>query len=126
MLTRYEWPFLAIGQHEDYLTFAGLRSLSPLALISATALDTLFFHTDSRTGQRLCTITDDTRYVRQDRCVDGGQVQLAGGGLTKSRTIGTASWPVGAAKIKAKRCVLLVEGMPDLLAAVQVIGGGPV
>ena len=117
----FDWP-LGIGTHDDYLRFATLRGLDPVSLITATALNLFFFLDDLRGGQRICVVTDDARYVRQDRRVDGQQLAFNGDRAAKCRTIGAASWPVGAANIGAKPVVLLVEGMPDLLAAVQVIG----
>lgn len=120
-LCQNQWNYLSIGTHSDYLKFAKLRGLSVEALITATALD-LFFFLHGKENQRLCTVTDNARYVRQDRCIDGSEVIRADGGKAKNRTIGSASWPVGAANIGDRRAVLLVEGLPDLLAAVQVIG----
>ena len=70
---------------------------------------------------RICVFTDNARYVRQDRYTDGRPFELKGGGYAKGRTLGTASWPVGAANIGSKSVVLLVEGSTDLLAAAQGI-----
>jgi hypothetical protein len=117
-LVRHDWA-LGAGSHQDYLDLAALRRLDAMALITATAHGLLFFTTDA--GARLYTVTDNARHVRQDRRLDGAEVTLAGGGITKSRSLGTASWPVGAANVGNKPVVLLVEGMPDLLAAAQVI-----
>lgn len=120
-LCRHDWPFLNAGIPGDYQRFAQLRGLEVDTLFVARALDLLFFHQDRRTGKRLCTITDHARYVRQDRCSDGSDISFSNGGTSKSRTIGKASWPVGAANIGGRQSVLLVEGMPDLLAAIEVI-----
>ena len=121
---RHLYPFnwqLDIGTHDDYLRFAALRGLNPVSLITATALELFYFSDDWRGGQRICTVTDNARYVRQDRRVDGQHLIVDGYRTTKCRTIGTASWPVGAANIGTKPVVLLVEGLPDLLAAIQII-----
>ena len=120
-LVSFSWPFLEIGSGDDYTTFAQLRGLDPMTLITATALELFQFFTDHKSGQRLCTLTDSARYVRQDRSVTGEDVALSMGGAAKTRTIGKAAWPVGAADIGSKPVVLLTEGMPDLLAAIQVI-----
>ena len=119
-LVAHIWPFLEIGSPDDYLRFGQLRGLDPVALISATASGLFHFFTDRNSNQRLCTVTDSARFVRQDRTLTGEDVLLSHG-ASKSRTIGKASWPVGAADIGTKRVVLLTEGMPDLLAAVQII-----
>ena len=120
-LVSHLWPFLEIGSQADYLHFARLRGLDPMALIDATAFGLFHFFTDRKNGQRLCTVTDSARYVRQDRSVTGEEVALSAGGTAKTRSIGKATWPVGAADIGSKPVVLLAEGMPDLLAAIQVI-----
>ena len=89
-------------------------------MITATALR-LFFSDDWQDGQRICTVTDLARHVRQDRRVDSQLLVFADERTAKCRAIGAGSWPVGAANIGSRSIVLLVEGMPDLLAAVQVI-----
>lgn len=116
----HEWRSLVAGSPDDYVRFAKLRGLDPVALMAATALGLLFFQ-DDYPRDRLCVITDNSRHARQDRPIDGGWIRPQAGGVAKSRTLGTASWPIGAANIGRKPAVLLVEGMPDLLAAAQVI-----
>ena len=61
------------------------------------------------------------RYVRQDRTLDGSDVQLKNGCTSRARTIGKPSWPVGLANAGNQPIILLVEGSPDLLAAVHLI-----
>ena len=116
----HNWHSLVVGSPDDYARFAKLRGLNPVALMAATAMGLLFFQ-DDYPRDRLCVITDNARHTRQDRPIDGGWIKPLAGGITKSRTLGTGSWPIGAANIGHKPVVLLVEGMPDLLAAMQVI-----
>ena len=115
------WNTLVVGTHYDYWCYAKLRGLNPESLMRATAMGLFFFKETSRRVLGVCTITDHARYVRQDRCVLGGTLATKTGERIKNRTIGAASWPVGAANIGDKPVVLLVEGLPDLLSMVQVI-----
>jgi hypothetical protein len=115
------WNTLLQGSYGDYENFAKLRGLQPVALMLAHAMGLFFFMERNPRVVGICTITDNARCARQDRCSNGGYLALKTGESAKSRTIGMASWPIGAANIAHKPVVMLVEGMPDLLAAVQVI-----
>ncbi len=64
----------------------------------------------------LISVTDSARVSRADRNRDGSPVKLADGKETKSRTLGRANWPIGAANIGDLPAVILTEGFSDLLA----------
>ena len=61
-------------------------------------------------------ITDSARYVRADRNLDGSPVRLSSGSVTKSRTLGFATWPVGVSDLEDRKSVILTEGFSDFLA----------
>lgn len=62
-------------------------------------------------------VTDDSRWVAQFRRLDGEVYPKKEGDGFKTYTSGTAKWPIGAAEIGRRPCVILVEGGPDMLAA---------
>lgn len=62
-------------------------------------------------------VTDDSRWVAQFRRLDGELYPAKDKEGFKTYTEGTAKWPIGAAEIGHRPCVLLVEGGPDMLAA---------
>ncbi|MEX0331450.1 MAG: toprim domain-containing protein [Puniceicoccaceae bacterium] len=64
----------------------------------------------------LISITDLARVARADRNRDGTPVQLSNGSKTKSRSLGRANWPIGAANIGDRSTVILTEGFSDFLA----------
>lgn len=118
-LTAYNWPLLQKGSTEDIKRLSVLREIGKEGLQLASRLDILWFFNDQY-GNRYWSVTDDGRHVRQDRRLDGKDIQLKDGNTTRSRTIGRPSWPVGLANAD-KPIVLLVEGSPDLLAAFHLI-----
>jgi hypothetical protein len=67
---------------------------------------------------RCWTIIDETKNVAEFRRLDNGR-HMRKNGEVGPKTWSTAgkSWPVGAAAIRDRRRVLLVEGGPDMLAA---------
>lgn len=66
-------------------------------------------------------ITDGTRRVAEYRRLDGEKYVRADGSGIKAWSTAGKSWPVGAEEIGARLCVLLVEGGPDCLAALQFL-----
>jgi hypothetical protein len=62
-------------------------------------------------------VTDDARWVAQFRRLDGDLYPAKDKEGFKTYTEGTAKWPVGAAEIGHRPCVIVVEGGPDMLAA---------
>lgn len=64
-------------------------------------------------------VTDDARWVAQFRRLDGEPYTPRGEGSKdpfKSWTLGTATWPLGAAELRNRMGVILVEGGADMLA----------
>jgi hypothetical protein len=71
-----------------------------------------------RVGPVRCWIVaDGSGMAMQARRLDGEAWPRADGGSFKAWTIGSARWPLGAGLIGNRRCVALVEGGPDILAA---------
>jgi hypothetical protein len=66
---------------------------------------------------RCWIVADRSGMAAQVRRFDGESWPRHGGGGFKAWTIGSARWPVGANLIAKRRCVALVEGGPDILAA---------
>ncbi len=65
-------------------------------------------------------VTDAERRVAQFRRLDGVKYVIRQGekeNEVKAWTKGSPAWPLGCAEMGAKRCVLLVEGGADMLAA---------
>lgn len=62
-------------------------------------------------------VSDHMRYVAQFRRLDGANFTTKDGGSIKCWTKGSPTWPLGAAEIGERGCVLLVEGGADMLAA---------
>ena len=116
----HKWSFLEKGSDEDLEQLSALRDIGIEGLQLASQLNLLWFFTDGH-GKRCWTVTDSVRYVRQDRTLDGSDVQLKNGCTSRARTIGKPSWPVGLANAGNQPIILLVEGSPDLLAAVHLI-----
>lgn len=67
-------------------------------------------------------VTDGERCVAEFRRLDGEKYALRDGAIKSWSTAGK-HWPVGAAEIGARPCVLLVEGGPDMLAAYHFLWG---
>lgn len=63
-----------------------------------------------------CAI-DVTRNVAEFRRLDNGRYQRQDGGEIKAWSTCGKSWPLGAAAMNGRPCVMLVEGGPDMLAA---------
>lgn len=66
-------------------------------------------------------ITDGTRRVAEFRRLDGEKYVRADGTGIKAWSTAGKSWPVGATDIGARACVMLVEGGPDCLAAIDLL-----
>ncbi len=62
-------------------------------------------------------VTDRERRVAQFRRLDGAMFTRRDGKQIKAWTKGSPTWPLGAAEMGDRRCVLLVEGGADMLAA---------
>lgn len=62
-----------------------------------------------------CAI-DETRAVAEFRRLDNGRYPRQDGGEIKSWSTAGKAWPLGAAAMNGRPCVMLVEGGPDMLA----------
>lgn len=67
--------------------------------------------------------TDSSRWNAQARRMDGQPWHLSSGAEAKAKTLpgSLASWPIGAADIGNAKVVLMLEGPPDLLAAMTAV-----
>ena len=68
-------------------------------------------------------LTDATRNTAEFRRLDGKKYLRADGGEIKAWSTRGKNWPIGAAAMGERLCVLLVEGGPDLLAAYHFLHG---
>lgn len=68
-------------------------------------------------------VTDEERRVAEFRRLDGGRYPVQGSEGIKAWSTSGKSWPIGAAEMGRRRCVLLVEGGPDILAAYHFLWG---
>lgn len=68
-------------------------------------------------------VTDDTRRTAEFRRLDGLKYQRRDGDEIKAWSTRGKSWPLGAADMGHRRCVILVEGGPDMLAAYHFLHG---
>lgn len=68
-------------------------------------------------------VTDDTRHVCEYRRLDGERYPMRDGDGIKAYSTAGKSWPLGAAELGQRKCVLLVEGGPDMLAAYHFLWG---
>jgi hypothetical protein len=67
-------------------------------------------------------ITDGSGHVAQFRRLDGELYEWSPERKIKAWTKGSPSWPVGLGRLKSEvRNILVVEGGPDLLAAIQFL-----
>jgi hypothetical protein len=68
-------------------------------------------------------ITDEERRVAEFRRIDGDRYPVKGGEGIKSWSTAGKNWPIGSAELGNRRCVLWVEGGPDVLAAYHFLWG---
>ena len=111
---------------KDVERVAALRGIDPLA-VQLAALEGLLWKGE-KLGHESWVITDSTRWNAQFRRFDGQHYYL--GAIGKEvKTLGVkggwAAWPVGLSAIcefkRRFQRVVMVEGMPDMLAGFQVI-----
>lgn len=67
-----------------------------------------------------CAI-DETRFTAEFRRLDNGMYPKQDGGEIKAWGCAGKNWPLGAASLNGRKCVLLVEGGPDMLAAYDLL-----
>lgn len=67
--------------------------------------------------------TDDERRVCEYRRLDGEKYPIKDGEGIKAYSTAGKAWPLGAAEMGQRKCVMLVEGGPDMLAAFHFLAG---
>jgi hypothetical protein len=110
------------GSPEQIARLAALRDISAGALELASRSGILVFGLHS--GHEVFGVTDASGNALEVRRLDGQPFPANGMvGERKSHSIKASckSWPVGLANLGERKTVLLVEGLPDLLAAFEVI-----
>lgn len=113
-----ELPAMDEGTAAEHRQLAGLRGLSIEAIRLALGRGLLRFF-DSR-ERRAWIVTDPDRWAAQARRLDGGRwKRLTGQPKAWTLAGSRASWPVGFADAVTRARVALVEGGPDMLAALH-------
>jgi hypothetical protein len=112
------FPPMDRGSADDLARLADLRRLSGASLFIATSVGLLRFA--NLRGQRAWIITDDERVNAQARRLDGQPWEHI---AAKAWTLpgSWASHPIGRRLAQHYPKVLLVEGGPDLLAALDFV-----
>ncbi len=103
-------------------TLCKLRRIHPLGVVLAQMHGVLVF--GRLAGQDVYGVTDSSGHVLEVRRLDGEQFPSYGTlPERKSHAVkgSRKDWPVGLAEVGSKGTVLLVEGVPDLLAAFEVV-----
>lgn len=114
-------PDLDEGNAAEHLALAKLRGLMAPSIAAAMARGFLRFCWWNE--KRSWIVTDKTRVNAQVRHLDGSPLfHNAAGNPVKAQTVSSSwsRWPLGAADIR-HRDVLICEGGPDFLAAVELI-----
>ncbi len=110
------------GTRAELTILAKLRNLNREAVEVASERGLLHFGTmqDGDSTITAWIITDGTRRNGQARRLDGLCWQsLPGEPKAKTLPGSSAAWPVGVTEVAAYSCIALVEGGPDLLAALH-------
>ena len=110
-----ELPALDGGTEEERERLANLRGLRPETIASAIGSGHLGF--TERDGERFWVVTDRVRINAQVRRCDGKPLW----GKMKAQTIDDswAAWPLASSEIRTGH-VLLAEGGPDFLSAIEL------
>lgn len=113
-----ELPAMDEGTPAEHRQLVSLRSLNIEAINLALGRGLLRF-CDSREGRAWC-VTDADRWAAQARRLDGERWQRLTGRPKAWTLAGSrASWPIGFADAVTRERVAVVEGGPDLLAALH-------
>jgi hypothetical protein len=72
-LKSYDWPLTQKGSTEDIKRLSALRDIGIQGLQLASRLGILWFFNDQY-GNRCWSVTDNARHVRQDRKLDGSDI----------------------------------------------------
>ena len=117
-------PPLNLPTLADCEAIAACRGLLPRAVLNAAA-DGMLFVCEQWRGARCWALTDASRWNAFFRRMDGEPFTLADGTTAKTLGIkgGFVSWPVGLplATEHDFKCLAMVEGAPDALAAYQIL-----
>lgn len=116
-----ELPALREPTGGEIDAIAELRGLHP-AGVELAAMAGLLFVTRWK-GESVWAVSDASRWNAQFRKFDGSPFSLRGGRTVKTIGVpgGRAAWPLGLPEAGRVNRVLLVEGVPDLLAAFHFI-----
>ena len=99
-----------------------LRRINPLGVVLAQMHGVLVFGTLA--GHEVFGVTDSSGHALEVRRLDG-EVFPSWGTLPERKSHAVKGsrkgWPVGLAEVGTKGTILLVEGLPDLLAAFEVV-----
>ena len=111
---------LESGSPGDQERLADLRGLRVEGI--RVAVERGYVGFTSWSGKRAWVVTDKTRVNAQIRYLDGTPVVNRSGDIRKAMTLPNswATWPLGSPDIKT-RCVLVTEGGPDFLTAIDLI-----
>lgn len=112
-----KFPLLSACTPEDVAGLARLRGVSPDAVRLAVDRGLLHF-ADSREG-RSWLVADSSRWSAIARRMDGRGWDFLGGAKARMLRGNWASWPIGIGEAANFPCIALVEGGPDLLAALH-------
>ena len=110
------------GSDEQLQRLANLRKIDPLGLLVAQERGHLVF--GHRCGHEVFGVRDSSGHVLEVRRLDGKPFPAFGDLVErKSHAIkgSRKNWPVGVAEAGARPMILLVEGLPDFLAAFEVV-----
>jgi hypothetical protein len=116
---RSSWPRLEIPTPDEITKIADLRNLSQEGVKAAANKG--FLHCAKSSEGRAWVITDKTRYLAQIRRLDGKPWANLGGAKAKSLKGSIGTWPIGLKEAANHPAIALVEGGPDLLAAIDLI-----
>ena len=108
-------PDYSPGTCEDHAALANLRHVHLHAVQTAVGRRLVGF--GSHIGSRCWFVADGTGVNAQARRLDGG---LFGGVKALTLKDSWASWPIGIAAVQSHQAIALVEGGPDLLAALSL------
>lgn len=110
------------GSDAQLERLARLRDIDTRAIVHASQLGVLVFGQFS--GHEVFGVTDSSGHVLEVRRLDGRMFPAQGIlNERKSHALrgSRKNWPVGIREVGPKPTILLVEGMPDFLAAFEVI-----
>lgn len=110
-------PEIGTGSYREVLDLQRLRNLPFNAGLEILIRRGILGFAEYQ-GKRCWIATDGCRRNAQLRRLDGGALKAGGRDIRGMTLRGSQSnWPIGAADLRDRDTVLIVEGLPDLLAA---------